>query len=216
MWCHPNKIHTWVIFSRFAFGFIGASVINKGCSLTSTRSTSVNVYPQRASISLQFVTMPHSMGYFKARTPRRSQASLPKCSGGSLHAGWLSVPSSFIWKQAVLSLYSPRRRHLICIGIPIVYLRRSWNRLRCILGIPSHARRRLPWWRHQMETFSALLALCAGNSPVLGELPWRRLVTRGFDVFFDLCLNKRLSKQPWGWWFETPSGSLWHHSNVSE
>ena len=48
-----------------------------------------------------------------------------------------------------------------------------------------------------METFSALLALCAGNSPVTGEFPSQRPVTRSFDVFFDLCLNKRLSKQLW-------------------
>ena len=45
------------------------------------------------------------------------------------------------------------------------------------------------WWRHQMETFSALLALCAGNSPVTGEFPSQRPVTRSFDVFFDLCLE---------------------------
>ena len=69
------------------------------------------------------------------------------------------------------------------------------------------------WWRHQMETFSALLAICAGNSPVPGEFPSQRPVTRSFDVFFDLCPNKRLSRQSWGWWFETPSGSLWRHSN---
>ena len=61
------------------------------------------------------------------------------------------------------------------------------------------------WWRHQMETFSALLALCAGNSPVNGEFPAQRPVARSFDVFFDLRPNKRLSKQSWGWWFETPS-----------
>ena len=69
------------------------------------------------------------------------------------------------------------------------------------------------WWRHQMETFSALLALCAGNSPVTGEFPTQRPVTRSFDVFFDLRLNKPLSKHSWGWWFETPSRSLWHHCN---
>ena len=49
------------------------------------------------------------------------------------------------------------------------------------------------WWRHQMETFSALLAICAGNSPVTGEFPAQRPVTRSFDVFFDLRLNKRLN-----------------------
>ena len=49
------------------------------------------------------------------------------------------------------------------------------------------------WWRHQMETFSAQLALCAGNSPVTGEFHAQRPVTRSFDVCFDLRLNKRLS-----------------------
>ena len=45
-----------------------------------------------------------------------------------------------------------------------------------------------------METFSALLAICAGNSPVTGEFPVQRPVTRSFGVVFDLRLNKRLSK----------------------
>ena len=72
----------------------------------------------------------------------------------------------------------------------------------------------LPWWRHEMETFSALLAICAGNSPVPGELPTQRPVTRSFDVFFDLCLNKPLSNQSWGWWFETLSCPLWRHYNA--
>ena len=70
------------------------------------------------------------------------------------------------------------------------------------------------WWHHQMETFSALLALCAGNLPVTGEFPAQRPVTQSLDVFFDLRLDKRLSKQSWGWWFETPSRSLWCHCNV--
>ena len=119
------------------------------------------------------------------------------------------------------------------------------------------------WWCHQMETFSALLTICAGNSPVPGEFPARwwfetpsrplwhhsnelpqfdmmtssngnifrvtgplcgeftgpgefptqRPVTRSFDVYFDLRLNKRLCKQSWGWWFETLLCPLWRHSN---
>ena len=44
-----------------------------------------------------------------------------------------------------------------------------------------------------METFSALLPICAGNSPVTGEFSAQRPVTRSFDVSFDLRLNKRLS-----------------------
>ena len=51
------------------------------------------------------------------------------------------------------------------------------------------------WWRHPMGTFSTLLALCAGNSPVTGEFPALRPVTRSFDVFYDLRLNLRLNKR---------------------
>ena len=46
-----------------------------------------------------------------------------------------------------------------------------------------------------------------------GEFPTHRPVTRSFDVFFDLRLNKRLSKQSWGCWFDTLSWSLWRHCN---
>ena len=53
-----------------------------------------------------------------------------------------------------------------------------------------------------METFSTLLAIC------------ERPVTQSFDVFFDLCLNKRLSKQSWGWWFETLSHPFWRQRNA--
>ena len=69
------------------------------------------------------------------------------------------------------------------------------------------------WWRHQMGSISVSLALIAGNSSVSGEFPSQRSVTRSFDVFYDLRLNKRLSKQSWRWWLETPSCSLWRHCN---
>ena len=56
-----------------------------------------------------------------------------------------------------------------------------------------------------METFSALLAICAGNSPVSGEFPAQRQVTRSFDVFFDLRPNKQLSKK------NREAGDLWRY-----
>ena len=65
-----------------------------------------------------------------------------------------------------------------------------------------------------MMTFSALLAICAGNSLVTDKFPSQRPVTRSFGVFFDLYLNKPLIKRLWGWWVETPSRSLWRHCNV--
>ena len=51
------------------------------------------------------------------------------------------------------------------------------------------------------------------QSPVPGEFPAQRPVTRGFDVLFHLLPNKRLRKQSWGWWFETPFRPLWRHRN---
>ena len=71
------------------------------------------------------------------------------------------------------------------------------------------------WWHHEKETLSALLALCARNSPVTGEFPLQRPVTQSFDVFFDLRWNKLLSKQSWGWWSETPSRPLWRITMTS-
>ena len=65
-------------------------------------------------------------------------------------------------------------------------------------------------WRHRLETFSALLALCAGNSPATDEFPTQRPVTRSF-VFFDLNLNKRLNKQSKPRRFETPLRPSWRH-----
>ena len=64
-------------------------------------------------------------------------------------------------------------------------------------------------WKH----FPRNWPLC-GEFIGPGEFPTQRPVTRSFDVFFDLRLNKRLSKQSWGWWFETLSRPLWRHSNV--
>ena len=60
------------------------------------------------------------------------------------------------------------------------------------------------WWRHQMETLSVFLALCVGNSPVTGEFPLQRPVTRSFDVFFDLCLKN-------GWISNHKAGDLICH-----
>ena len=70
------------------------------------------------------------------------------------------------------------------------------------------------WWHHQIEPFSVLQAICAGNSPVPDEFPAQKPVTRSFDVFFDLRLNQRLSKQSWGWCFETIPRLLWLLCNV--
>ena len=69
------------------------------------------------------------------------------------------------------------------------------------------------WLRHQMDAFSSLLAICAGNSPVTGEFPAQRPVTRSFDFFYLICTRIN------GWVNHRESGdltSLWRHRNVAD
>ena len=85
-----------------------------------------------------------------------------------------------------------------------------WRRLlKCLLVEDQDPFILHAWSRHQMKTFSALLPLC-----VTGGFSSQRPVTRGFDVFFDLHLNKWLSRQSRRQWFQTPSRPLWRHCNV--
>ena len=86
-------------------------------------------------------------------------------------------------------------------------------KLKCLNKSIQNNKQAYAWWRHQMETSPRYWPFCAGNSPVTGKFPTQKPVTRSFDVFFHLCLNKQLSKQSWGWWFETPSHQLWRHCN---
>ena len=72
---------------------------------------------------------------------------------------------------------------------------------------------------HSMMTSSngnifALQAILCGEFTGHRWIPAQRPVTRGFDVFFDLRLNKRLRKQSWCWWFETLSRPLWRYCNA--
>ena len=76
----------------------------------------------------------------------------------------------------------------------------------------------LQYYGYHMKTSSnrsifRVTGLLCGEFTGPGEFPTQRPVARSFDVFFDLRLNKRLSKQPWGWWCETPSRPLWRQCN---
>ena len=64
-------------------------------------------------------------------------------------------------------------------------------------------------WKHFPRYWPFVRGIHRG--PVNSPHKWP--VTRNFDVFLNLRLNKRLSKQSWGWWFETLSRPLWRHCN---
>ena len=78
----------------------------------------------------------------------------------------------------------------------------------------THRVRPHAWWRHQMETFSPILVLCAGNSPDTGEFPALRPVTRSFDVFFSICatINGWVNKREAGDW-RRHRAPLWRQYN---
>ena len=72
----------------------------------------------------------------------------------------------------------------------------------------------ISWWRHQMEKFSALLALCAGNSPVPVTSPHKGQ-WRGALMISLICAWITVEyTQSLGWWFETPYWPLWRYCNV--
>ena len=123
--------------------------------------------------------------------------------------GCLFQAAVAIYNEIIIDFYLYKWNHLETHDL------QSQKRSFCVIWFQDIANNSKlgAWWRHQMETFSASLAIYAGNSPVPGEFPAQRPVTRSFDVFFDLRLNKRLTKQSWGWWFETLSRPLWRHRN---
>ena len=110
------------------------------------------------------------------------------------------------YKKLNLSLFNVFNLIYFCANFNISHITYSWY----LYSVPADL---ITWWRHQMETFSALLPLCEGNPPVLGGFPSQRPMTRSFDAFFDLRSNKWLSKQSRCWWFETPSHSISRHCN---
>ena len=128
------------------------------------------------------------------------------------------IPLAALHNKAWIKSLTFHRQYFKCISsfslkcVPQGYLY-TYNVVPYI-HIHKDKKIRMSWWRHQMAPFSALLAICAGNSRVTGDFPTQRPVTRSFDAFFDLGLNKRFSKQSQGWWFDTPLRLLWRHCNV--
>ena len=96
-----------------------------------------------------------------------------------MHSSWLHW--SYVI-QVMVTNYTNYNQVLLC---HVVWPAHSES----TIPIEAWIKWRISWWRYQMETFSALLALCMGNSLVTGEFPTQRPVTRSFDVFFDLRLE---------------------------
>ena len=117
-----------------------------------------------------------------------------------------------LWKWTTLAP-TLHKKHISSL----LFYRPRYNGL--IFNLPGNIAtiyflRHISWWRHLMETFSALLDLWYGNPPVAGGFNTQMPVPRSFEVFFDVGLKKRLSKQSRRRWFETPLRSLMRRCNV--
>ena len=85
-----------------------------------------------------------------------------------------------------------------------LYYRHPWT----AFGICS-SHDHIAWWRQQMEKKILVSGHFCGEFTGHWWIPDTKPVLRSFGVFFHLRLNKRLSKQTSGRWFETPSHPLW-------
>ena len=110
-------------------------------------------------------------------------------------------------------------------GVRYVWYRYSNQRIMIIIP-ESNANNMVILFRNSRHPSSIMMTssngniflvtgLCEGNSPVTDEFPSQSPMTRSFDVSLICALNKRLSKQSWGWRMDTTSRSLWRHCNVS-
>ena len=138
--------------------------------------------------------------YFKILYNKAKHSTLHSEDNSSIiHHCNATFPSSVPFIQRLLWLYIFRK---FCTG--------TVNVLRPNQAIPNASVRMMT--SSNGTVFRVTGPLC-GEFTGPGEFPAQRPVTQSFDVFFYLRLNKRLSKQPWGWWFETPPWSLWRHRN---
>ena len=126
---------------------------------------------------------PHKNRY----TPYTAQAHLGQC-----------IP---VGQHSKLCVSNSTSYYVHCIPPQTMYVIIS----RTIQWVSHRLCLRCTWWRHQIKTFSALLAHCEGNPPVTGGFLSQRPMTRSFDGFFDMRLNKRLRKHSRSRCFETPS-----------
>ena len=79
-------------------------------------------------------------------------------------------------------------------------------------ALPRHAG--IPGRENMMTSSNGNIFRVTG--PLCGEFTGHRWIphTKASDAelwCFLWSVSKRLSKQPWDWWFETPSRSLWRH-----
>ena len=166
---------------------------------------------QISSLTIVYSTVYSSVDQRNIKAP----SHWPLCgefAGADQRKHHSSAPLAFVWGIRRWPVNSPHKwpvmRKMFPFDDVIIENLVIYSHLKHSAGAIFHGTL-LSWWHHQMQTLSALLAICEGNSPVTGEFR----MTQSFDVFLDLRLNKRLSKPSRCRWFQTPLRSLWRHCN---
>ena len=140
-------------------------------------------------------------------SPHKHKNILSKTSGSYSYA----TPNNIVWCSVIyqhMKWWNYDDSNKIAIASTSADLLSNGHK--CVIRLPSV---QLMMTSSNGNIFRVTGPLCVKFTGP-GEFPTQRPVTRSFGVFFDLRLNKPLSKQSWGWWFETQSLSSWRHCNA--
>ena len=149
--------------------------------------------------------------------------TLPKC----IYSNVFLHEVIFLWftdliylivyfETCTVYICTPIYSRILAYWLMLSVLQTTENKLHLILSYPIFSHNNCSphddviKWKHFPRYWPFVRGI--HRSPVNSPHKWS--VTQSFDVFFDLRLNKRLSKHSWGWWFETLSRPLWRHRNV--
>ena len=125
---------------------------------------------------------------FRCDNTRAETSMMPSCHGNTFRiVGFLwgdSPVTEFHYKWTVV--YGGASCHLFSLawssGSPNIVMVLLWQHSCWAI------KETMLWWRHQIDTFSTLLALCAGDSPFYPQNPSKRPMARSLDVSFDMKL----------------------------
>ena len=196
-------------FSHYSDVIMGA-MASKITSITivySTASLGADQRKHQRSASLAFVRVIHRSPVNSPHKWPVTQKMFP-CGDVILVMSlyWSGPRNAAIYREISLGTS-------VSEGMVLVWLAMTSSESLTKLAMKKAAPFNISWWRHQMKTFSALLAFCAGNSPVTGEFPSQRPVTRSFDFFLWSAPKQTLVQTIETPVIETPSCSLWCHCN---
>ena len=115
---------------------------------------------------------------------------------------WTNAAQLLIWQP--ISMTSESKQHYLCKMAAIL-----WQPT-YLVGVKRDTHDDVIKWKHFTRYWPFVRGIHRSPVNYPHKCQWR-----GALMFSLIWPNKRLSKQWWGWWFETTSSPLWRHCNVS-